>query len=195
MLSLQRQQPTSDKRRDWICAACNRAQHGLFKCQQYRNMSVDDRWAVVRKAGLCFQCLGPHTYRTCKSKKCPLCDKPHHSSLHKSEALNFVCPTPKQLSPHAASYQPSHSFVQHPSSPTDREKRWTKGTEGASTISDHHRAETVSHPPEQRYTSTRGCSYSCTALVVAVHGYHTRLVRLLLDGGSDSLFLHPWLSC
>ena len=80
--------------------------------------------------------------------------------------------------------------MQHPPFLTVFEKkRWTKGAVGDSTIPDHHRAETVSHPPEKRYTFTRGCSYSYTALVIAVPGYHTCLVRILLDGGSDTSYI------
>ncbi|KAK4309817.1 hypothetical protein Pmani_018578 [Petrolisthes manimaculis] len=185
VLNLQRQLPTSGKKRDWICKACNHAQHGLFKCHQYRKMSVDNRWAIVKEAGLCFQCLGPHTYRSCTSNKCPLCDKPHHSSLHRQDS--------RMLSPFATSYQPSQSSSIQPG------RKWTNRAEGNATVMDHHAIhqgvevkspEQRPHTTEQRYSvATKGCCYSCTALVVAVNGSQTRLVRLLLDGGSDSSYI------
>lgn len=48
-------------------------------------MSVDDRWAIVKRAGVCFQCLGPHGYRSCTSSTCPVCKLHHYSSLHRHE--------------------------------------------------------------------------------------------------------------
>ena len=71
----------------WTCTACGRYKHGLARCFAYQNMSVPDRWAAVRQAGLCFQCLGPHQYRSCRSTPCPRCGAPHHSSLHDTEYL------------------------------------------------------------------------------------------------------------
>ena len=38
----------------WNCQACGQGQHGLAKCDQYRILSVKDRWEVVKKSGLCF---------------------------------------------------------------------------------------------------------------------------------------------
>ena len=194
VLSLQHQPITSGKKGNWVCKACNRAQHGLFKCQQYRRMSVDKRWAIVKEAGLCFQCLGPHNYRSCTSNKCPVCDKPHHSSLHRQDS--------KQLSPLATPYHPSQSYNTMPNRQfSETGKKWTKSTDtiagntvipspiyqGVETkvLSEHQH-----HPTEQRYSSnsSRRC-YSCTALVVAVNGCHTRFVRLLIDGGSDSSYI------
>ncbi|XP_045132204.1 uncharacterized protein LOC123516668 [Portunus trituberculatus] len=190
VLSLQ-QQPTTVSKKDWVCKACNRGQHDLFKCQQYRKMSIDKRWAIVKSAGLCFQCLGPHNYRSCTSNKCPYCDNPHHSSLHRQDL--------RQLSPLATPYHPSQShniLANH----TFSEPRWkwiksANAYDGCATspgptcegvdITEHHQ-----HLTEQRYnvTTSKFC-YSSTALVVAVNGGHTRLVRLLIDGGSDSSYI------
>ena len=37
----------------WLCMACGQGQHGLSRCDRYHRMTVDVRWAVVKKAGLC----------------------------------------------------------------------------------------------------------------------------------------------
>ncbi|XP_043236743.1 uncharacterized protein LOC122389116 isoform X2 [Amphibalanus amphitrite] len=66
----------------WTCVACQKDKHGLSKCLDYQRMSVDDRWLVVRRAGLCYQCLGPHFARDCRSSNCRVCGERHHTSLH-----------------------------------------------------------------------------------------------------------------
>ena len=76
----------------WTCTACGRYKHGLARCFAYQNMSVPDRWAAVRQAGLCFQCLGPHQYRSCRSHQCHRCGAPHHSSLHDTERTTTHLP-------------------------------------------------------------------------------------------------------
>ena len=38
----------------WTCQACGQGRHGLAKCSQYQRMTVEDRWDVARKAGVCF---------------------------------------------------------------------------------------------------------------------------------------------
>ena len=38
----------------WTCVACGHYKHGLSRCYAYQNMSVPQRWAAVRRAGLCF---------------------------------------------------------------------------------------------------------------------------------------------
>ena len=67
---------------DWLCVACGRARHGLATCHAYRAQDVDTRWEIVRAAGVCYRCLGPHYARDCRSSDCPRCGGPHHSSLH-----------------------------------------------------------------------------------------------------------------
>ena len=69
---------------NWVCPACAKNRHGLSRCAIYNRMTPQERWVVVRRAGLCFQCLGPHHVRKCKSGPCPICRSPHHSSLHSS---------------------------------------------------------------------------------------------------------------
>lgn len=124
-------------------------------------MSVDDRWTVVKKMGVRFQCLGLHNYRSCTSNICPTYNRPHHSSLHRYDS-RF------QISIFATSYQPSQSSdIQLP-------RLSDKG---------------LPHHNEQHYVNNRGCCYSSTTLVAAVNSQYTCLVRLLIDGGSDSFYI------
>ena len=80
---------------DWLCVACGMAKHGLAACHVYRNQDVATRWEIVKAAGVCFRCLGPHFSRDCRSSDCPLCGGPHHSSLHRSNATEPPRPHPQ----------------------------------------------------------------------------------------------------
>lgn len=73
---------------DWLCVACGMAKHGLAACHVYRNQDVATRWEIVKAAGVCFRCLGPHLSRDCHSSDCPMCGGPHHSSLHRTRTAD-----------------------------------------------------------------------------------------------------------
>ena len=74
----------AQSRGDWLCVACGIAKHGLAACPVYRSQDVCARWEMVRAAGVCFRCLGPHYARDCHSSNCLTCGAPHHTSLHSS---------------------------------------------------------------------------------------------------------------
>ena len=77
-----RQRPVDQPRGRGDCVACGAARHGLAACAVYRNSDAGARWEMVRAAGLCFRCLGPHYARDCHSSDCLSCGGPHHTSLH-----------------------------------------------------------------------------------------------------------------
>ncbi len=70
---------------DKNCPACTGAPHFLARCSQFVAMNVDQRQELVRRAGMCYNCLFPgHTASECKSKfACRVCKSRHHSMLHK----------------------------------------------------------------------------------------------------------------
>ncbi|XP_055605769.1 uncharacterized protein LOC129753943 [Uranotaenia lowii] len=64
------------------CACCKQA-HFLFQCEQFRALSPQLRFELVKKNGLCINCLkGTHQARNCSSGSCKSCSKRHHSLLH-----------------------------------------------------------------------------------------------------------------
>ena len=68
--------------REQSCAFC-RAPHALWKCDKFIKESIENCWNLVRTAKLCFNCLGTHIARECRSKtRCRYCDSRHHSLLH-----------------------------------------------------------------------------------------------------------------
>lgn len=64
------------------CKFCN-ALHQTFHCQQFKDLSPQERVNFVKSSRACFNCLGSHEVKYCKSKSlCKTCGRPHHSLLH-----------------------------------------------------------------------------------------------------------------
>ena len=65
------------------CPRC-RSRHHLFQCAVFYALSINDKWAFVKKNKLCRNCLGTdHFNASCKSgKRCKRCSKNHHTLLH-----------------------------------------------------------------------------------------------------------------
>ena len=70
-------------------AACDE-QHPLFRCGQFVELPVSDRFKIVKNAHLCFNCLRDHLAKDCKLGHCKKCNKKHNTLLHveKSERKN-----------------------------------------------------------------------------------------------------------
>ncbi|CAB4043201.1 Hypothetical predicted protein, partial [Paramuricea clavata] len=69
------------------CALCE-GNHGIWSCQRFQDMKVQDRWNIAKVKHLCFRCLGSdHQGKAClRSKACKTdgCTKNHHALLHDS---------------------------------------------------------------------------------------------------------------
>ncbi|XP_011872145.1 PREDICTED: uncharacterized protein LOC105564411, partial [Vollenhovia emeryi] len=64
------------------CDCCN-AQHFIVMCGKFRDLSPQDRHKVAVNKRLCFNCLGRHSVRSCKSQRgCKTCSRRHHTMLH-----------------------------------------------------------------------------------------------------------------
>lgn len=65
------------------CILCVNEQHPLYICKSFNAMSLNDRYNIVRKHKLCFNCLKNHKINDCKSTSfCKQCKQKHHSLLH-----------------------------------------------------------------------------------------------------------------
>ena len=63
----------------------------IWKCPLFRNMSVNDRYAAVRKQRLCYGCLGKwHAIKDCKVNACGIngCIKKHNRLLHSENQMD-----------------------------------------------------------------------------------------------------------
>ncbi|XP_011859874.1 PREDICTED: uncharacterized protein LOC105557286 [Vollenhovia emeryi] len=64
------------------CDCCN-AQHFIVMCAKFRDLPPHDRHKVTVNKRLCFNCLGRHSVRSCKSQRgCKTCSGRHHTMLH-----------------------------------------------------------------------------------------------------------------
>ena len=67
------------------CKVCN-GKHGVWACEVFQRMDVNNKWDAVKKEKLCFCCLGDdHFSKDCKRRrKCGVsnCDKEHHKLSH-----------------------------------------------------------------------------------------------------------------
>ncbi|XP_070515396.1 uncharacterized protein [Cardiocondyla obscurior] len=67
------------------CLIC-KEQHPLFKCDKYLRMNAKDRNNLISKGKRCFNCLGSHQVKHCKStRRCLSCGRKHHTTLHSKD--------------------------------------------------------------------------------------------------------------
>ncbi|XP_055588874.1 uncharacterized protein LOC129741190 [Uranotaenia lowii] len=66
------------------CIACKGKCRSMEKCSRFLNMSLDDRWSLVKERKVCRRCLTPHRRWPCKGEVCGTnnCQKKHHRLLH-----------------------------------------------------------------------------------------------------------------
>ena len=65
------------------CPHC-KEMHYLYTCQKFHQLSIADRYEILKKERICFNCLnGLHSGRECPStKRCKKCNRSHHTTLH-----------------------------------------------------------------------------------------------------------------
>ena len=68
------------------CKQCGSAEHAIYQCSTFHNMSVPKRIQTQQRLKLCYNCLGgDHHQRNCRKYSCRTCHKRHHSLLHNAE--------------------------------------------------------------------------------------------------------------
>ena len=65
-----------------LCKVCN-GRHGVWACDVFRKIDVNQRWNVAKQFKLCFRCLGDGNQCIC-SKVCDIhgCEETHSILLH-----------------------------------------------------------------------------------------------------------------
>ncbi|XP_066588114.1 uncharacterized protein [Prorops nasuta] len=64
------------------CVVCNKSSHPLFKCDEFKALSVDKRIEAVRAARVCYNCLRSHRGKQCRASTCSKCHKRHNTLIH-----------------------------------------------------------------------------------------------------------------
>lgn len=67
------------------CIVCKDANHAVPQCDVFKNMSLNNKWEVVKTKKLCRQCLGTHRRKCDINKECGVhgCTFKHNPLLHK----------------------------------------------------------------------------------------------------------------
>lgn len=69
-----------------VCVLCNK-DHQLDKCDKFKDLSVSERWAIIKDKKMCFRCLvKSHSRKFCRARRCTKCKWPHHVLLHADRA-------------------------------------------------------------------------------------------------------------
>lgn len=64
------------------CKVCGEG-HDLFYCETFLKKSINDRVEIVKKTGVCFNCLrNGHSVKKCKASACRKCNRMHHTLIH-----------------------------------------------------------------------------------------------------------------
>ena len=65
------------------CAFCGRSNHTISLCRDFMRESRQERWKIVRRLKLCYNCLKQNHLRgECNEKICEKCGRRHHTLLH-----------------------------------------------------------------------------------------------------------------
>jgi NAD-specific glutamate dehydrogenase len=69
------------------CVLCKQ-NHRVDKCPNFIKLTVIERFNQAKQLHLCINCLKiGHSVKQCKSSKCKVCTKNHHTLLHRYEVL------------------------------------------------------------------------------------------------------------
>ncbi|XP_066582114.1 uncharacterized protein [Prorops nasuta] len=63
------------------CPICPHEKHSIYQCPVYGALTIAQRLDRIKKLKLCRNCLRHHDDR-CRSKRCMICNRFHHTSLH-----------------------------------------------------------------------------------------------------------------
>lgn len=85
-------QSESDKKENVRCDYCGMNKHSIQECRSFTREPMRERWKIVRRLELCYNCLQKgHNRRDCTIKKsCIQCERPHHTILHFSPKIEEV---------------------------------------------------------------------------------------------------------
>ena len=73
----------------FTCRKCN-GEHNLYKCSEFNNLKVQERWDFVKINKLCRNCLSSHPLPCKSNNRCKKCDRDHHTSLHAERKVRSI---------------------------------------------------------------------------------------------------------
>lgn len=99
------------------CVFCKKKPHPAYECEVFQKASVQQRYALAKRANLCFNCLAAsHQRNSCTSGLCRVCSRKHHTMLHSAATTSMQEPSasclPREAAA-AASSNPTVSSLNH----------------------------------------------------------------------------------
>ena len=162
---------SSKKKPTKKCELC-RDHHGLWKCENFKKMTANERWNVATEHKLCFRCLsdGPHGESCFRSKTCGIngCRSHHHRMLHAE-------PAPRVNTEEQLRVDPPNALTSVTSGPA---------REGEPTERTHTTTTGVEPTPSTKFAALR------TVPVYLTSGKRKVKVNALLDDGSSKTYLN-----
>lgn len=172
---------TESKPASLACSFCG-ASHFLAACHDFRGKTLEQRQDIVKQKNLCFNCLGAHRVKQCRStKRCKICNNPHHTLIHR---LNVAS------NEHAGASSNGHQLRSSDSS------RETQNVSAAIPCRDNSQSTTsastnLALAPSIKYTPV----LLATAIVkVTSRNGEQYDARALLDQGSEVSFISASLA-
>jgi len=172
------------------CECCG-GSHRLWKCQNFAQMDVADRWQLAKDKKLCFRCLGStHNGSTCsRSRPCGLdgCNRVHHRLLHGTN------------NSHPGSRGTLHSSTSTPNQTSLRTNQTRQSTSGGQPMQASTRVTAAAAPDntdqrQENITMTSSSPYEHIALrtvpVIVRNGRKSVKINALLDDGSTKTYLN-----
>lgn len=155
------------------CKMCNSNAHALRRCPKFQAKGVHDRWELVKKWHLCFNCLAwNHSLKDCPSSNtCFKCKEKHNTLLHHE--------TSSQREPQSA----------RASSP-DNQPSTSRGITHTLTTTIQSTAATNSIQRIHNGVGTQTKSILLgTALITIIRDGVRYSARALIDSGSEGTFI------
>ncbi|XP_055591537.1 uncharacterized protein LOC129743524 [Uranotaenia lowii] len=186
-----------------LCPICRKGPHMAEYCSSFSKMRVIDRRVLVRRLGLCFNCLeSDHFVGDCSRSSCSKCGQRHHYHLHpyspyqnsRSNIPSFS-QTPRR--PQRANSQTrSELYTQHDQSRTDNyqlepiNSQSTHQPPPTNTPTVSHHTTTLLSTQQNTHTAI----LSTAVVMLADSNGNTVSVRALLDNGSQICLMTEDLS-
>ncbi|XP_055603962.1 uncharacterized protein LOC129752198 [Uranotaenia lowii] len=180
------------------CPVCRNGPHITEECSRFSRMRVIDRKVLVRRLGLCFNCLGSgHFVADCSHNFCLKCGQRHHFLLHPY--------SPNQSSQlYTQSYSQSPRRPQRANSESERETYTQQNQSQMNSFQSSQNSSQTTQPPptpsvsHHTLLSTQSHSHnailSTAVVMLADNSGNTIKARALLDNGSQICLLTERLS-
>lgn len=81
-----------------MCKHCNKSDHPLFSCPEFKTAALEVRKSFVRDHDLCTTCLKTHSGKCKFNFKCQICKLGHNTLLHEQQPVSPIEPAVTLLS-------------------------------------------------------------------------------------------------